>query len=209
MTGTTKDKQIAIKAKKALKDEKYLLRLLGDLEEKCDQRWPSFNVLMRLSEKHPQKLYQKWDKLINIFKRGHSLTKLAVIHLVANLTKADRENKFEDFFNDYFGELDTKRTVTAAYVALNAGKIANYKPNLEPKITRKLLGLQKSKHKNKKILQACAMEAFCQYFDKTRAQKKIIAFAKQQLKEGNPKGKKAAKIILEKSAGKTRGVYPV
>jgi hypothetical protein len=191
-------KNIKTLAQKAIKDEKYLTELVNNLNEKCAKRCPSLDILMHLTEKNPEKLYPKWDILLDIFKKGNTLAKYAVIYLIASLTKADKKKKFEKLFDDYFKLLNDKSIVVAAHAALNSGKIAKNKPKLEQKITKKLLATEKSRHKHKKILQACAMEAMSEYFKKARDKKKIIEFAKKQLEVGNPKAKKAAKEILKR-----------
>ena len=54
-------------AEKALKDEKVLRKLSEGILSKNDTiRYNSFEVLMLLSEKHPEVLYPKWDFFVDM-----------------------------------------------------------------------------------------------------------------------------------------------
>jgi hypothetical protein len=186
-------------AEKAINDENYLSELLDDLTEKCEQRWPSFKILKYLSEKNPDALYPKWNHLEDLFKKGNSYTKYATIYIIANLTKIDKENKFENFFDDYFGEIDTTRTVTAAHVIVNASKIAKAKPKIQDKIIKKLLDIDRThKGKQKEMMKGYAIEAFSEFYDEIKDKNQIINFVKQQLESACPKTRKQAKEFLKK-----------
>lgn len=190
---------IKAKAVKAIKDKNYLLELLNNLDEKCAKRWPSFKILNYISKTHPKILYPEWDYLADMFKKGNSYTKYATIYIIANLTKVDNKNKFEKLFKDYFGEIDTNRTVTAAHVAVNAGKIAKVKPRLQEKITKKLLGIDKThKGKQKDIIKGYAIQAFSEFFEEYKHKYQIINFVKEQLNSESPRTRKIAKDFLEK-----------
>jgi hypothetical protein len=184
---------------KALKDKKILSELLDNLCEKCAKRWPSFEVLKYISESHPKALYPEWDTIENLLKNGNSYTKYATIYLIANLTKVDNQNKFANFFNEYFGEIDTDRTVTAAHVTLNAGKIARAKPKLQNRIIEKLLSIDKNhKGKQKELIKSYAIQAFSEFFGDVKEKDEVIKFVKEQLNSNSPRTRKAAKQFLAK-----------
>ena len=85
-------------AQMALKDEKVLQEALdGVLSKKDVIRHNSFQALNFLSEKHPEKLYGKWDFFTDMIRKGNSFHKYIAVRIIANLTKADPENKFEKF----------------------------------------------------------------------------------------------------------------
>lgn len=161
---TDTEKEIIVK--KALTDKKYLQDLIENLCENCDKRWPSFQVLNHISEKYPDALYNKWDYLAELFRLGNSYTKYATIYILANLSKVDTEDKFEKLFDDYFGEIDTNRTVTAAQVAYNAGKIAKAKPYLQEKIIEKLFKIDRlHKGKQKELIKGYVIRTFIEYYN--------------------------------------------
>ncbi len=73
----------------ALKDEKVLQEALdGVLSKKEVVRQNSFQALNFISEKHPEKLYGKWDFFVNLICRGNAFHKYMAIYIIANLTKA-------------------------------------------------------------------------------------------------------------------------
>lgn len=55
-------------AQKALENKELLSELAENLKSKKDTiRENSFNVLLFISEKHPEALYTKWDYFVDMF----------------------------------------------------------------------------------------------------------------------------------------------
>jgi len=186
-------------AQMALKDEKVLQEALdGVLSKKDVVRQNSFQALNFLSEKHPEKLYDKWDFFANLIYKGNAFHKYMTIYIIANLTKADPENKFEKIFDAYYGLLSDESVIPAAHVAVNSGKIALAKPELQVEITNRLLDIDNTVQRHKDLVKASAIEAFDAYFGKSKDQTRIIEFVKAQLNCESPKTRKMAKEFLEK-----------
>ena len=186
-------------AEKALRDEKVLQELLEGVLSKNDAvRQHSFQALNFLSEKHPERLYGKWDFFVDLIHRGNSFHKYIAIYIIANLTEADPENKFEKLFDTYYGLLGDKSVIPAAHVAANAGKIALAKPELQLEITNRLLDIDATVQRHKDLVKASAIEAFEDYFEKSRDQTRIIEFVKAQLNCESPKTREKAKAFLKK-----------
>jgi len=186
-------------AEMALKDEKVLQELLnGVLSKKDVVRQNSFQALNFLSEKHPEMLCGKWDFFLDLIQRGNAFHKYMAIYIIANLTKADPENKFEKIFDAYYGLLGDKSVIPPVHVAVNSGKIALAKPKLQPEITNKLLAIDATVQRHKDLVKASAIEAFEVYFEKSRDQARIIEFVKAQLNCESPKTREKAKAFLEK-----------
>jgi hypothetical protein len=188
-------------AKKAQKDDKLLAEMLENLRSKNETiRYKSHKVLYFISEQQPKVLYSKWDFFTELLNSDNTYHKLSSIQLIANLTKADTKNKFEKTFDKFYNLLDDKSFITAAYVAAASGKIAKANPKLQTKITNKLLNIDKTHHdpERKDLVKGSAIESFKEYFDQTKNKKKIIDFARKQLKSKSPKSKKIAKEFLEK-----------
>jgi hypothetical protein len=99
--------------------------------------------------------------------QGNSFHKYIAIHIIANLTKADAENKFEKLFDTYYGLLSDKSIIPAAHVAVNSGKIALAKPALQSKITSRLLDIDNVVQRHKDLVKAGAIDTFDAYFDKS------------------------------------------
>jgi hypothetical protein len=186
-------------AEMALKDEKVLQKLLdGVLSKKDVVRQNSFQALNFLSEKHPEKLYGKWDFFANLINSGNAFHKYIAIYIIANLAKADAENKFEKIFDAYYGLLGDKSVIPPAHVAVNSGKIALAKPELQAEITNKLLDIDNTVQRHKDLVKASAIEAFDAYFEKSKDQTRILEFVKAQLNCESPKTRKKAKAFLKK-----------
>ena len=196
-------KNIDIKAiaKKARKDDKLLAELLQNLWSKKETiRYNSHKVLSHISEEQPKLLYEHWDYFVKFLDSDNTYHKLSAIILLANLTKIDRDNKFEKIFNKFYGLLDDKSFITAAYVCGASGKVALAKPKLQIKITNRLLSIDKTNHEQerKDLVKANIIEAFEEYYDKIRRKKKIAEFVEKQLNCESPKTRKAAKEFLKR-----------
>jgi hypothetical protein len=119
---------------------------------------------------------------------------------LANLTKVDKDNKFEKIFNKFYGLLDDKSFITAAYVSGVSGKIALSKPQLQTKITNRLLSIDKTHHhqERKDLAKASIIEAFEEYYEQARYKNKMLEFAEKQLDCASPKTRNKAKEFLER-----------
>jgi hypothetical protein len=183
----------------ALEDEKILQEALdGVLSKKEVVRKNSFQTLNLLSKQYPDKIYDRWDFFADLIREGNSFHKYIAIWIIANLTKADSENKFEKLFNDFYRLLGDKSVIPAGHVAAKSGIIALAKPLLQNEITNRLLNINNIVHRHKDLVKAGAIEAFDLFFQKSKNQEKILEFVKAQLNCESPKTRKLAKEFLEK-----------
>ena len=186
-------------AQLALEDERVLQEALdGVLSKKDVVRQNSFQTLNFLSDKHPDRIYDRWDFFAYLIREGNSFHKYIAIWIIANLTKTDPENRFEELFDTYYGLLGDKSVIPAAHVAAKSGKIALAKPKLQRQITNKLLDIDNIVQRHKDLVKASAIEAFDAYFDKSKDQERIIEFVEAQLNCESPKTRKIAKEFLKK-----------
>jgi predicted AlkP superfamily phosphohydrolase/phosphomutase len=113
------NKKVDIKAaaKQALKDKDFQAELLENLWSKNETlRYNSHKVLFQITKEKPQALYSKWDYFVKFLDSDNTYHKCSAVWLIANLTLADKENKFEKIFDKYYSLLDDKSYITAAYV---------------------------------------------------------------------------------------------
>jgi len=195
-----KDVDIRTVAEKALEDDSLLLELLDGLKSKEETfRYNCSKVLTLISQEHGELLYPKWDYFAESLNSNNTYWKISTILIIANLTKIDTDNKFEKFFEEYYGLIDDRSMITAIYAANNSGKIVKTKPALEAKITDRLLNIDETHHNSDRrdLIKAGIMEAFNRYFEETTEKEKIIEFVKQQLKSSSPKARKIAKEFLK------------
>ncbi|MGD9394369.1 MAG: hypothetical protein PVJ81_05410 [Dehalococcoidia bacterium] len=183
---------------KATINEKPITELLEALKSKDDtERYGSFEVLLHLSEENPHVLYPHWDFLAEMLDAKNAYWKLIAVRLIANLTRADSENKFEKIFDKYYNLLNDS-VIIAGHITANSGKIARAKPELQSEITDRLLNIDKTTQKHKDLIKAGAIESFGEYFANSKDKEKIIAFVRQQLNGESPKTRKIAKEFLSK-----------
>ena len=196
------DKKLDIEAatKVALKDKNIREELLNNLWSKNETlRYNSSKILFSVTELKPELLYSKFDDLVKFLDSDNTYHKLSAVLLLGNLTKADKDNKFEKIFSKYFSLLDDKSFITAAYIAQACGVIAIAKPNLQTKITNKLLAIDKTHHEQERIdlVKASIIETFEKYYEQAKNKKKILAFVEEQLNCQSPKTRKKAKKFLK------------
>jgi len=185
-------------ARKVIIGQKISEALEGILSKKDEIRSKSFKILLHVSEEQPKVLYPKWDYLADLLDSDNHYQRNISINLLANLAKIDTKNKFEKVFDKYFSNINGDRTMVAGQAALNSGKIAKAKPNLQTQITKRLLNIEKT-HQGKQIelIKSYVIEAFNEYFEESLDKKKIVNFVKAQLMSKSPKTKKAAKEFLK------------
>jgi len=193
-----KDFSVENIAKKALQDEQIIAELLeGILSKKEPIRYNSFKVLLLISVENPKVLYPKWDFFMDMINSDNAFWKFIAVPLIANLTNVDIKKKFEKIFDKYYDLLNDS-VVVAGHITANSGKIAKAKPELQSKITNKLLNIDKTTQKHKDLIKAGAIESFSEYFDEAKNKEEIIEFVKKQLNCESPKTRKKAKEFLKK-----------
>jgi len=196
-----KDADIVSVAEKALHDRGLLSEILEGLKSKEETfRYNCSKVLFRISQENGEQLYPEWDYLGAFLRSVNSYHKMSATLILANLTNVDLHNRFEEIFDTFYGLLDDKSMVVAYYVASGSGKIVKAKPAMEPRITERLLDIDKTKHNSdrKDLIKAGIIESFNEYFEDAAQKEKIIDFVKQQLKSSSPKTRKLAAAFLKK-----------
>jgi hypothetical protein len=145
-------------------------------------------------------LYPAWDYFVELLDSDNSYHKMSAVHLLTNLVKVDKEDKFQKIFDSYYSLLDDKSVIVAIYVAGNSAQIVRAKPHLENRITNILLNIDKTHHPlgRKELIKAGAIEAFTEYFAYAGNKAKIVEFATKQQDSESPKTRKIATAFLKK-----------
>jgi hypothetical protein len=131
---------------------------------------------------------------------GNAFHRSMALRLIANLTGADEEGRFEDLFDEYFALLDDEKVMVARYLVQSAGQIARRKPHLREKITEKLLDIDRAHHAEgrKALIKADAVEFFETFFEELPDKERVLAFVEGMLACSSPKARKAAKAFLNR-----------
>ena len=185
-------------AKNLIKNINLLPQFLNGLISKNETyRYNCFKVLYTVSEKKPDILYPYWDFLIKHLDSKNSYHKMSAVLILANLTAVDTEKKFETIFEKFYNNLKSEKTIVPIYVIKSSGKIVNFKPNLEGKITDLLINIEKI-HSGKQIelVKSAVIEAFSEFFHKSKNKSEIINFVEKQIGSSSPKTRKIAKDFL-------------
>jgi len=192
-------------ARKAIVDADVLQGLLDSLRpENTDlrSRERAFKALLPLAETKPDALLPHWSAFAALLKSDKAFSKYPAVHLIAALVPADRQHRFDRSFHAYFALLDDKAVSVAAHVARLAGAISQARPDLEPRITRRLLALDQSHYdaSRRDLVKSYALEAFAATFARSKQQAAMIAFAQSMLRSKSPRAVKVARTFLKEHA---------
>jgi len=187
-------------AKKIIQKPVIIIEYLKGLYSKNETySYNCFKILNIVTDRKPDIMYSHWDFFVNLLKSDNNYHKMSAIIIIANLTAVDTEKKFENIFDMFYENLKSSNTIVPIYIVKSSGKIVKYKPELEGKITRILLDIEKI-HPGKQIelVKSAVIESFSEYFNKTSNKDKIIFFIEKQINSKSPKTRKTAKEFIKK-----------
>lgn len=196
-----KDANIGGIAEKALKDEKVLSEVMdGVSSDKARIKYGCAKVLRVLAERNPEVLYPKWNFFTNLLNNSNTFLKSDGVFTLGHLARVDSKNKIEEVFDKLYSLLDDESMITAANLVGVSAIIATAKPELQPKITDKLLSINQTHHGSecRNILKGHAITTFEAYFQDSSDKKRILDFIKAELKNTRPATRKKAERFLKK-----------
>jgi hypothetical protein len=189
----------ALRHKHALQD---LLEGISPKTQKSVIRESSSKAVLYLSEQHPEALLPHWAYFVKLLRSDNGFSKYVAIHVIANLVTAGDDGRFEKSFNTFYKLLDDESVMVASHVAGVSGQIACAKPQLQSKITQRLLTIEQTHFPpdRQALVISYAIQSFDQYFADTAArdQDRILAFVQQQIDCASPKTRKLAKDFVKK-----------
>ena len=163
-------------------------------------RFRSAKILRIISSKNPEMLYPRLDFFIELIESENNIIKWNALDVIANLTGADGEHRFDEIFEKYYHLLQDESMITAAHVVDNSAKIISYRPDLQERITAELLKVDKIPRDKEcqNILAGKAILTFDQYFNEIEDKDAVISFVESKLE--NPRN--ATKVKAEKFLNK-------
>jgi hypothetical protein len=178
----------------------------GISSPKATVRYGCASTLVDLSEKHPEKLYPHIDFFISLLDNKRRILVWNAFAAIANLCTVDVDKKFDVIFNKYYAFLNDEFMVTVANVVGNSAKIARAKSYLIPRITAKLLRVEKisnSPHLTeecKRVIAEKAIKSFNQFFDMMNAKEKaaVLPFVKKHADSSRASLAKQAELFLKR-----------
>jgi hypothetical protein len=198
--GQKQDLNIAEVAQVAASDPVLVAELLDGLEAKNDvYRYNCFQVLTYLSEQQPKMLVPAWDRLVQLLDSDNAYHRSCAVNLLANLVRADPEDRFAGIFDQYVGLLDDEKVMVARYLARNMGKIALARPNLQSKIVDRLIAIDQAHHTQgrKDLIKSDIIGSFEEFYEESQDKARIRTFVEEQLDCSSPKTRQAAKRFLK------------
>ncbi len=190
---------------KVKRDFELLPELLtGVSSSEAAIRYGCAKTLMDLSEEYPEKLYTYMDSFIGLLESKHRILTWNAMAIIANLTRVDKDRKFDAIFDKYYSFLNDEYMVTVANVVGHSGKIALTKPYLIPKITNELLkveNLSTTPHLTeecKRVIAEKAIKSFDLFFDKIEHKEKVISFVERHLDSTRKTLRREAEKFLKK-----------
>ncbi len=189
----------------ALQNRRALQDLLDGISPKTHKsviRESSSKAVLYLSEQHPEVLLPHWAYFVRLLKSDNGFSKYVAVHVIANLTTAGDDGRFEKVFNTFFNLLDDESVMVASHVAGVSGQIAGAKPRLRPKITQRLLGIAQTHFpaERQALIISYAIPSLDEYFADAagREQERILDFVKRQIDCASPRTRKLAKDFIKK-----------
>ncbi len=184
-----------------ISDERVMAAALDNLTQKNETiRYNSYRAIKTLTEKQPGLFYPHWDFFISQLHSENTYHILVGIHILADLTRVDKEGRFEKIFDRYYQLLNHRSMVVISHVCLASGRIMQHKPGLISKIEDILLKIEQyiAGQKHKDLIKAAVLEAFTEARSLTIRKKEIREFATSLLDSAeSPKGRKLALSYLE------------
>jgi hypothetical protein len=180
------------------------LLLTGVGHDKAAVRYGCSNVLMDLSEQHPEKLYPYFDFFVDMLDSKYRILTWNALAIISNLTRVDADKRFDAIFDKYYSFLDNEYMVTVANVVGNSGTIALAKPYLIPKVTDELLRVRDVSltphltEECKRVIAQQAIKTFDLFFDRVEQKDRVLSFVSEHVDSPRVKLRTAAEKFLEK-----------
>ncbi|BDZ68345.1 hypothetical protein [Methanobacterium ferruginis] len=187
-------------ARDALNNEDLFQEMMNGVRSKDNNiRENCFKTLQLVAENNPEFLYHEWDYFQEMLYSPNNFHKFIAIYILASLTRVDKDNKFDEIFEDYYGILAGDKVMTASHVALNSSIISFNKPELRSRIIDILMNIDEIHHgKQKELVKAYAIEALRKIYPDADDKEKIEDFVRTQLNSKRPKTRNMAQCFLDR-----------
>lgn len=202
---TSRQPDLEAIAQAAITDGSYreqLFTMLLPRSKRAQARYNSYRALMLVSSTNPELLMTEWDQLVEMLSESNKDIIFIAVHLIANLTAAGSQGRFEVIFDRFFDLLGDQSVVVAMHTAGVSGKIANAQPFLRERITRRLLEIEQlyPEQANIELVKAYVIAALDEVIDASTEKEEILEFVSRQTNSTSPKTRKAAREFLKTHA---------
>jgi hypothetical protein len=194
--------EIENRARRAAIAPDIFRELLSDLAPQnraAGQRGESFQALLWLCRNQPHLVYSHWDFFVSMLESDNSFAIFNAVYIIAALIKHDADGKFDRIAASFIGRLNHRTVMVSGHAALNLGRIAAARPDLEPQITQALLGAASAvpDRERQDIFKGYIIEAFTEYYHLARQPREIREFVRSQLNCANLKTSNLAREFFK------------
>ncbi len=164
-------------------------------------RFGCSKVLRLASEKKPEALYPSMDFFVNLLDSENTFLRLDAARILANLTAADSQGKFERIFEKYFAPIAGPTMIPAANVIGSAPRIAQAKPALIGKIVAEILKVEKAQYATgecRNIALGHAIKSLDTMFDQIGDTAPVVTLVRKQLQNTRAATRKKAEAFIKK-----------
>ena len=160
-------------------------------------------ILKLISAKQPELLTSHWTFFINLLDSDNKIILWNALDIIANLTSKDPEHNFNEICSRFYKFLEDDSMVTAAHVIDNSAIIVSNRPDLQSKITQKLLNIREIPRTGEchDILSGKAIQTMDSYFDDIDDKKTVIEFARKASHSDRKATREKAEKFLKKHDG--------
>lgn len=160
----------------------------------------SYSIISQASQMRSELFYQYWDDFSLLLDHPNSYHRDFGLVLLANLTPADKENRFRDVFTDYYSHINDEKFMTARKCVQNTAKILESRVELTEDIIDILLDVDNRCDfplKQIALLKSDIIELFYKFYGQINDKKRVNEFVKEELNSVSPKTRKFAKKYME------------
>jgi len=169
--------------------------------EKATVKYRCEKVLRAISAKQPEILYPRFDFFARLLENKNAFLKWGAIATIANLARADADDKFESIFDKYFYAITGPVMITAANTIRGGAKIVAAKPALADRIAKEILRVEGAKYRTpecRNVAIGHAIDSLDQFFALVQDKGAITRFVKRQLRNTRAPVRKRAERFLKK-----------
>jgi hypothetical protein len=195
-----KERDLQQIAEMAVKSPEIISYLISGIKEDAVRiKYGCNNTLILISEKKPELVYPYFDVFKENLNSGNKIFKWSAILIIANITRCDNKNKFDNIFDLYFSEIRGPIMITAANIVKGSAIIAKAKPYLTEKITNEIFKIKNAAYQTDECLNIVighAISSFDKFFTQINNKKDVLDFVRDQINNRRkPTRSKAEKFI--------------
>lgn len=160
-----------------------------------------YYVVSKASLERPDLFYSYWPEIAALLDHKNSYNRDIAMTIIANLTRVDLEDRFDQIFTEYFAHIHDVRFMTGLCCVRNSLTILKNKPELRGQIIALLLdvdALCTYPDKQKELLKADILEVFDGIYHELNDRKDMDKFIKGCITSISPKTKSRAKELVVK-----------